>query len=83
MKAAQVTQVALWLGMTEVELFRSAYQWKYDQKGYIEPFIVDFALNDVIPHWVALFIKKCIYPHMIRDGGLVKNPLLPYLQEGK
>jgi len=78
MKASSVTQVCHWLKITEVDLFRCAYKWKYDEPGHVENYIVDFHLFDKIPYWVVQFVRTQLYPHLIRNGGLHGNPMLPY-----
>jgi len=78
MTPSNVSQVCCWLRVTEVDLFRAAYKWKYDSDGYIEPFIVDFSLEGKIPSFVKVFIWHAVYPRWVILGGLYENPLRPY-----
>jgi hypothetical protein len=56
----QVHKAAVWLGVSEFQVFCDAWQAWYDEKPVeerIEPFFVNFLGQDAVPFWVRNYVR--------------------------
>ncbi|MGB3646905.1 MAG: hypothetical protein WBD61_09715 [Desulfobulbales bacterium] len=56
----QVHMAAVWLGVSEFQVFCDAWQAWYNEKPSekrIEPYFVDFLGQDAVPFWVRNYIR--------------------------
>jgi len=56
----QVHMAAVWLGVSEFQVFCDAWQAWYNEKPLekrIEPYFVDFLGQDAVPFWVRNYIR--------------------------
>lgn len=71
MEAKSITQLSLWFGITEYDIFHGAYVWRYSrgEAGAVDRYVADFHQKDIIPAFVCAYLMRVIFPRLIIKGG--------------
>lgn len=75
MEAKSITQLATWFGISEYDIFHSAYIWRYSirEAGAVDRYIIDFHQKGEIPNFVHAYLVGVIFPRIVIKGELYES----------